>query len=165
MNISAHITYKEAVTSQEAIRKGIQNIPNDAELAAMKLLAEKVFEPLRTYISMKRGSDSPIRINSFFRSKEVNEKIGGSVTSQHCKGEAIDIETNYSNFNNKDLFLTIKDKSSFDQLIWEFGDEKEPAWVHVSYSAKGNKKEILLAVKQDGKTKYIPFDGRFFNSR
>jgi len=158
--ISAHITLKEATTSADAIRNGIDNTPNEEEIVAMKLLAEKIFEPLRTYISMKRGKDSPIHINSFFRSKLVNEKIGGSATSQHCKGEAIDIECAYPDFNNKDLFLAIKDKSSFDQLIWEFSDPTNPempAWVHVSYSKNKNRKEIKKAIKEDGKTKYIPF--------
>jgi hypothetical protein len=141
----------------------MDNTPNETELAAMKLLAQHVFEPLRTYVSMKRGKDSPIKINSFFRSDEVNKAIGGAVdkngisSSQHCKGEAMDIETNYPDFNNRFLFLAIKDKSAFDQLIWEFGDENEPAWVHVSYKKEGNRKQVLKAVREDGKTKYIPF--------
>jgi hypothetical protein len=157
MKISAHITLKEATKSQEAIRLGIDNTPNEQELENMKLLADRVFEPLRTYISMKRGKDTPIMINSFFRSKLVNEKIGGSMTSQHCLGQAMDIETNYDDFTNKDLFLSIKDKSAFDQLIWEFGDDKEPAWVHVSYKKEGNRKQILMAISENGTTKYIPF--------
>lgn len=157
MNLSEHISLKEATTSQEAIRKGIDNTPNEQEIAAMKLIAEKVFEPLRAYISMKRGKDTPIHINSFFRSKAVNEKIGGSTTSQHCKGEAMDIECNYPDFNNRDLFLAIKEKSAFDQLIYEFGDDNEPAWVHVSYTKSGNRKQVLRAIKENGKTRYVSF--------
>lgn len=157
MNLSTHITLKEATTSPEAIRNGLDNTPSAVEIESMRQLAEKVFEPLRSYISMKRGKDTPIKINSFFRSAEVNKLIKGSSTSQHCKGEAMDIETNYPDFNNKFLFLVIKEKSTFDQLIWEFGNNDEPAWVHVSYSKNGNRKQVLRAVKENGLTKYIPF--------
>jgi len=159
IKISEHISYKEATQSSTAVRKGIANDPNDAELENMRQLAEKVFEPLRSYISMKRGKDSPIRINSFFRSVELNKAIGGSGSSQHCanNGAAIDIETNYPDFNNKDLFMAIKEKGMYDQMIWEFGNDKEPAWVHVSYKRQDNRKQILKAVSKDGSTKYIPF--------
>ena len=160
MNVSAHITLSEATKSPEAIRLGLENIPDETQIAAMKDIAETVFEPLRSYITRTRGKDSPIHINSFFRSPVVNENIGGSPTSQHCKGEAMDIETAYPDFNNKDLFLAIKDKSTFDQLIWEFEDPinpSMPAWVHVSYSKTHNRKQILRAVKENGVTKYIPF--------
>lgn len=159
-NISVHISLKEATHSETAIRKGIANIPNEKQIENMKNLAEKIFEPLRTFISMKRGKDTPIRINSFFRSIELNKAIGGSATSQHCTGEAMDIETDYPDFNNKDLFLTIKDKSSFDQIIWEFSDTNNPdmpAWIHVSYKKEGNRKQVLKAISENGQTKYIPF--------
>lgn len=159
-NISDHISFAESIKSVEAIRLGMDNIPGEKEIASMKLLAEKVFEPLRSYITLKRGKDSPIHINSFFRSKEVNENIRGSKSSQHVLGEAIDIECSYPDFNNKDLFLTIKDKCAFDQLIWEFSDPNNqdiPAWVHVSYKKEGNRKQVLKAIKEDGQTKYIPF--------
>jgi hypothetical protein len=165
--ISKHISLKEATTSPEAIRLGLDNTPGTAELIAMKLIAEKVFEPLREYVSQKRGKDSPIHINSFFRSNEVNKAIGGAVdkngvsTSQHCKGEAMDIETNYPDFNNKDLFLVIKDRGVYDQLIFEFSDptdESIPAWVHVSYKVSGNRNQVLRAIKENGKTKYLPFE-------
>lgn len=164
MNISLHISLKEAITSQEAIRHGIDNTPNEIQIEAMKLIADKVFEPLRTYISTKRGKDSPIKINSFFRSKAVNEAIGGSATSQHCKGEAIDIECNYPDFNNKDLFLALKDKSTYDQLIIEFVDAfRMPQWIHVSYTKSNNRKQILIATRKDGQTKYLPFSPELYN--
>lgn len=157
-NISEHISFQEATKSEAASRKGIANVPNEEQISNMKLLAEKVFEPMRLYISNNiRKKNTPIQINSFFRSAEVNKAVGGSTTSQHCKGEAIDIECHYSDFTNKDLFLLIKGKSVFDQLIWEFGDDKQPAWVHVSFNKDNNRKQVLRAISENGKTKYIPF--------
>lgn len=139
--ISKHITYKESIRSATAIRNGIKNDPNDEQIKAMKELAKKVFEPLRTHFNQ------PIRINSFFRSVALNKRIGGSGTSQHCKGEAIDMDATNS-VTNKQLFDYINDNLEFDQLIWEFGTAKEPDWVHVSYvSKKENRNRVLKAVK------------------
>jgi hypothetical protein len=147
VKISQNITYKEGVRSDTAIRNGIKNEPNDAQIKAMKELGKKVFEPLRA------NFEQPIRINSFFRSVALNKRIGGSATSQHCKGEAVDIEAT-NGVTNKQLFDFIKDNLEFDQLIWEFGTTKEPAWVHVSYTAeKPNRKMILKAIK-DGSPIY-----------
>lgn len=157
MKISAHISLAEAIRSEAATRKGIPNDPTPEHLENMKIWAEKVFEPLRSYISTKRKKDSPIHINSIYRSPAVNKAIGGSKTSQHCLGLAGDIEAHYPDFTNKDLFLAIKDRGVFDQLIWEFGDNKEPAWVHVSYNPAGNRKQILKALSKNGKTVYEPF--------
>jgi hypothetical protein len=157
MNISKHITIGEATHSDTAIRKGIANIPDEKTIERMKLVAGSVFEPLRTYISMKRGKDTPIKITSFYRCEELNKAIGGSASSQHCLGEAMDIEAGYADFNNKDLFMAIRDKSAFDQLIWEMGDDKQPAWVHVSYRKEGNRKQVLRAFSENGQTKYKPF--------
>jgi hypothetical protein len=158
--ISEHISYAEATRSSEAIRLEMDNTPTKEHLENMKLIAEKVFEPLRQYISMRRGKDSPIHINSFYRSPDVNKKIGGSPNSQHCLGQAMDIECHYSDFNNRDLFMAIKEKAAFDQLIFEFtepSDSSQPAWVHVSYKKDGNRKQVLRAIKENGGTKYIPF--------
>ena len=149
MKISHNITYAEAIHSETAKRKGIDNTPNPTQIEAMKLLAEKVFQPLREWVG------GPIKVNSFFRSAELNEAIGGSKTSQHCKGQAIDIDDVYSKVNNADFFNYIKDKLDFDQLIWEFGNDSNPDWVHVSYSLGQNRRRILRAVKQNGKTQYI----------
>ena len=164
MKISAHISYHEATRSDTAIRKGLPNEPEEQQIKNIKLWAEKVFEPLRERVSTKRGKDSPIHINSIFRSVAVNASVGGSKTSQHCAGEASkleeaagDIETNYDDFTNKDLFLLIKDFGTFDQLIWEFGDSVAPAWVHVSYRKGANRKQILKAISQNGSTKYVSF--------
>ena len=139
--ISKHISYKEGIRSDTATRNKIRNEPNEEQLTAMKLVAKKVFEPLRV------NFDTPIRINSFFRSVALNKRIGGSGTSQHCKGEAIDMDAT-GNITNKQLFDYIKKNLEFDQLIWEFGTTKEPDWVHVSFtSTRENRKQILKAVK------------------
>lgn len=141
--ISEHISYTEATKSRTAIKYNIDNIPNATELKRMKLLAKVVFEPLREYFGV------PIAVTSFFRSKELNKKIGGSSTSQHVKGEAMDLDADvYGMITNKDIFYYIKDNLEFDQLIWEFGDSKEPAWIHVSLKKCNNRKNILVAYKE-----------------
>lgn len=149
MNISEHISLKEAIRSNTAKRLGIDNNPDEDTLANMKVIATTVFEPLRNYFN------EPIYISSFYRSPELNKAIGGSTRSQHCKGEAIDIDDVYSKANNADFFNYIKDKLDFDQLIWEFGNDNNPDWVHVSYSLGQNRRRILKAVKQNGRTQYI----------
>ena len=147
--ISKHISYKEGVHSNTAIRRGIDNVPNKEQLSNMKLLAEKVFEPLREYVG------GPIKINSFFRSPELNTAIGGSGKSQHCHGQAIDIDDTFGVMTNAAMYRWIKDNLDFDQMIWEFGDDKNPAWVHVSYVSKeDNRNRCLLAYKEGRKTKY-----------
>ena len=147
--ISKHITYKEATRSVTALRLGIDNVPNDYELQNMELIAEKVFEPLR------KAVNSPIKINSFFRCEELNKAIGGSSRSQHCQGRAIDIDDVYGYVSNSYMYYYIKDNLDFDQLIWEFGTDTEPDWVHVSYvDSDSNRKRCLLAYKEEGKTKY-----------
>ena len=150
MKISDHITYAEAIHSQTAKRKGIDNTPNPNQIEAMKLLAEKVFEPLRKWVG------GPIKVNSFFRSPELNTKIGGSKTSQHCKGQAIDIDDVYGYKTNSEMYHWIKENLSFDQMIWEFGTDTQANWVHVSYvSEENNRNRCLKAYKDDmGRTKY-----------
>ena len=147
--VSKHITYKEATRSVTALRLGIENVPNDYELQNMELIAEKVFEPLR------KAVNGPIKINSFFRCEELNKAIGGSSKSQHCQGRAIDIDDVYGYVSNSYMYYYIKDNLDFDQLIWEFGTDTEPDWVHVSYvDGDSNRKRCLLAYKEEGKTKY-----------
>jgi len=140
-NISPHITYAEATRTKAQA----DNTPNAEQLKAMRLLADNVFEPLRAMIGV------PIYITSFFRSEKVNATIGGRKSSQHCKGEAMDIKLPG---RNKELFETIRDHLPFDQLIYEFGTDQEPAWVHVSYKATGNRKEVLRAKIIKGKPVY-----------
>jgi len=147
--ISKHITYKEATRSVTALRLGIENKPSEYELQNMELIAEKVFEPLREAVN------GPIKINSFYRSEELNKSIGGSSRSQHCQGRAIDIDDFYGYVSNAYMYYYIKDNLDFDQLIWEFGTDTNPDWVHVSYvDSESNRKRCLLAYKEDGKTKY-----------
>ena len=147
--ISKHISYKEGVYSNTATRIGINNTPDDEQLKNMELVAEEVFEPLREYV------DGPIKINSFFRCPELNTAIGGSNKSQHCKGQAMDIDDTYGKMTNAEMYHWIKDNLDFDQMIWEFGDEDNPAWVHVSYvSPEKNRNRCLLAYKENKKTKY-----------
>tara|TARA_Y100000768_G_scaffold109991_1_gene80860 strand:+ start:8540 stop:9007 length:468 start_codon:yes stop_codon:yes gene_type:complete len=152
IKISNHISLKEATRSNTAQRLGIDNFPNSYTISKMQLTANKIFEPLREYV------ECPIYISSFYRSPELNTAIGGSKNSQHCKGEAIDLDDVYSKVKNKVFFDYIKENLDFDQLIWEFGDDENPAWVHVSYKEKGNRNRILKAIKLKGKTQYILWD-------
>ena len=148
--ISKHISDREGVYSTTATRKGLANKPDQFQLANMKLLAEKVFEPLREWVG------GPIRINSFFRCKALNKAIGGSTSSQHCKGQAMDIDDGGCKKTNAEMYEWIKENLDFDQMIWEFGNEKNPNWVHVSYvSSEENRNRCLKAFKHHGKTKYI----------
>jgi len=140
IKISEHISYKEATHSNYAKQYGIKNVPSDEDIENMKLVAEKVFEPLREWV------EAPIRVNSFYRSKELNLGIGGSQVSSHLTGNAIDI-TSMGGKTNLEMFHYIKDNLDFDQLIWEFGTE--PKWLHISYkSKKENRKQILVTKKQ-----------------
>ena len=148
--ISKHISYKEGVYSITAIRKGIDNEPNEKQLSNMKLVAEKIFEPVRTHFKV------PIKVNSFFRSPDLNKAIGGSTKSQHCKGQAIDIDDTYGKIKNSDIYWWIKDNLDFDQMIWEFGNNDNPDWVHISYvSPDKNRNRCLKAYRENGKTKYM----------
>ena len=135
--ISAHISYDEATVSPTALRLGIKNEPNEAELSAMRLVSELCFEPLRKWYG------KPIKINSFFRCKELNTAIKGSKTSQHCLGEAIDMSAGSKEENEK-LFNWCKENLDYDQLLWEFGDDTGPDWVHISYKRNGNRKQVLI---------------------
>ena len=148
MKISEHISYEEATYSNTAVAHGIDNTPDADTLGRMKLVAEKVFEPIRVFLNMM------ITINSFFRCKLLNKAVGGASSSQHVTGEAIDLDC--KGFNKK-IFHFILDHLSFDQLIWEFGNTNEPDWVHVSYRSSGNRKQALMSVKVNGVTKYLPY--------
>jgi len=150
MKISDNITYAEAIHSNTAKRRGIDNTPNPAQVETMKVTAEKIFEPLRKWVG------GPIKVNSFFRSAELNTAIGGSKTSQHCKGQAIDIDDVFGHKTNAEMYAWIKENLNFDQMIWEFGTDMNPNWVHVSYvSDEDNRNRCLKAYKDKyNKTKY-----------
>jgi hypothetical protein len=116
----------------------------------MEEVAENLFEPLREWVG------GPIKVNSFFRGKPVNTAIGGSRTSQHMKGQAIDIDDTFGYKTNAEMYHYIKDNLDFDQMIWEFGNDKNPNWVHISWvSHRPNRKKLTIAYKENGRTKYI----------
>lgn len=152
MQLSKHLSLAEVTRSESAKRNGISNQPTAEHLNNFKLLAEKVFEPIREHFKV------PIHISSGYRSLALNKKIGGSSSSQHCSGEAIDIDMDGTSITNKQVFDFIKQHLEFDQLIWEFGTDSNPDWVHVSYESKGKqRKQILKAVKKGGATSYVPY--------
>jgi len=139
--ISDNISYKEATRSETAQRLGISNKPKKEHIENMELIAEKIFQPLREWV------DHPIRINSFFRSEELNSRIGGALSSAHKDGLAMDLDS-LGGKTNLEMFHYIKDNLEFDQLIWEFGEE--PKWLHVSWNKKKNRKQVLVT-KRKGK--------------
>ena len=148
--ISAHVSYKEGVRSRTADRRGLDNTPNESQLKCMKEVAEAVFEPLRKWVG------GPIKINSFFRGEPVNTAIGGSKYSQHMKGQAIDIDDTFGHATNAEMYNWIKENLNYDQMIWEFGDDKNPNWVHVSYvNDEDNRNRCLKAYKENNKTRYM----------
>ena len=147
--ISKHISDREGVYSITAIRQGLDNTPSKTHLNNMKELAEQIFEPLREWVG------GPIRVNSFYRGEELNKAIGGSSASQHCKGRAIDIDDTRCKKTNAEMFGWIKKNLNFDQIIWEFGNDKNPDWVHISYVDEvNNRNRCLKAYRDKGKTKY-----------
>lgn len=146
--ISKYVSYKESIVSST----GLPNVPTDAEIANMQYVAQNIFDRVRERFG------KPIGITSFFRCYAVNKKVGGATTSQHMAGEAIDINAHLlGGLTNAEIFHYIKDNLEFDQLIWEFGDSKEPAWVHVSLKRGLNRRKILVAKKVSGKTVYTPY--------
>jgi len=149
MRISEHISYKEGIYSRTATRLNITNEPDEDQMYYMQLLADEVFEPLRAYVG------GPIKINSFYRCRQLNKAIGGSIKSQHCKGQAMDIDDTFGRMTNAEMYHFIKEHLDFDQMIWEFGDDDNPNWVHVSYvSPEKNRNMCLKAYKENGRTKY-----------
>lgn len=152
MQLSKNLSLTEMISSESAKRKGISNQPTEEHINNMKLLAEKVFQPIRDHFGV------PINISSGYRSKELNKAIGGSQTSQHSKGQAMDIDMDGSGISNKQIFDWIKANLEFDQLIWEFGTKANPDWVHVSFSPNGiQRKQILIGKKIADKTTYLNY--------
>ena len=152
MRISKHISYREATHSATAKRRGLDNTPNQEQLENMYKVAEFIFEPLRLFVG------GPIKIISFFSCGDVNKAVGGTSRSQHCKGQAIDIDDVFGHKTNAEMFQYVRENLDFDQMIWEFGSNNNPSWLHISYVSKAeNRNRILRAVKRDGKTKYELF--------
>ena len=151
MKLSEHFALAEFTRSESAKRHGVSNEPTPEHLENLKVLCEKVLEPIR----VKFG---PINISSGYRSKALNHYIGGSLNSQHCEAKAADIDMDgMGSVSNTEIFNYIKDSLDFDQMIWEFGDNNKPDWVHVSYNGAKNRKQILRALKVNGKTVYAPY--------
>jgi len=154
MQLSEHLSLAEVTKSDTAKRRGVSNMPTEAHIANFKLLAENIFEPIRNHFG------KPIFISSGYRSAELNKAIGGAASSQHCQGEAIDIDMDGrpGGITNKMVFDFIKENLNFDQLIWEFGTDANPDWVHVSYESTGKqRKQILKAVRKGSATSYVPY--------
>jgi zinc D-Ala-D-Ala carboxypeptidase len=150
MQLTNNFSLKELTVSETAARKGLDNTPNETVTANLKILAEKILQPVREYYGKS------VRVNSGYRSPEVNASVGGSKTSDHCKGQAADIEIN--GVANGDLAKYITENFKFTQVILEFYTQGVPdsGWVHVSYDANDLKCQVLTAVKQNGKTVYLP---------
>jgi len=155
IRISNYVSYKEVTYSTTAIKKGIVNEPTEEQIQRIIKLANKVFDPLRVWCGGR------VKINSVFRSKRLNDLIGGSRTSQHManKGAAIDIDDNYGYKTNLEMFHYIKDHLEFDQLIAEFPDNGQPNWIHVSYNEGNNRVKVMIAIKENGRTKYVLYKG------
>lgn len=150
MELSKNLSLSEVTRSDTAKRKSISNMPTPEHIENFKKLAVNIFQPIREHF------DKPILISSGYRSAELNKAIGGSASSQHCSGEAIDIDMDGTTITNKQIFDFIKDKLNFDQLIWEFGTESNPDWVHVSFAAnRSQRKQVLIAKRVNGKTTYL----------
>lgn len=149
--LSPNLSLDECVKSSTASRLGIDNTPPQKAIDNLKLIATKIFQPLRTHFGV------PIFVSNGYRCPALNKAIGGSSSSQHMQGEALDLDMDGrgTNVTNAMIFNYIKDNLIFDQLIWEFGTSTNPDWVHVSYESEGaQRKQILRAVKENGKTIY-----------
>lgn len=152
MQLSKNLVLAEVMRSETAKRKGISNMPTPEHIENFKKLAENVFQPIRDHFA------KPIHISSGYRSAALNKAIGGAASSQHCSGEAIDIDMDGTDITNAEVFNYIKENLEFDQLIWEFGTDTNPDWVHVSYESTGRqRKQILKAIKKNGATIYKPY--------
>jgi zinc D-Ala-D-Ala carboxypeptidase len=152
MQLSENLSLAEVIRSETAKRKGVSNMPTPEHIENFKKLADNIFQPIRKHFG------KPIHISSGYRSAALNKAIGGAASSQHCTGEAIDIDMDGTAITNAQVFNYIKDNLNFDQLIWEFGTTSNPDWVHVSYESTGKqRKQVLKAVKSGGKTSYAPY--------
>jgi len=142
MILSKNLSLAEVTKSATAIKHGIANEPTQEHLQNLKLVAENVFQPIREHFG------KPLAVSSGYRSEALNDLIGGSESSQHSKGQALDLDADaFGGFTNADVFYFIKENLEFDQLIWEFGTNENPDWVHVSYKESNNRGEILIAYK------------------
>lgn len=149
MNLSPNFSLHELTKSETALRLDIDNTPGEAETENLRLLCEKVLQPVRDHFG--KG----VKVNSGFRSSATNQATGGSKSSDHVKGQAADIEI--PGVANADLARWIMDNLDYTQLILEFYTPGIPdsGWVHVSYDPNNLKKQDLTATKVAGKTTYL----------
>jgi hypothetical protein len=150
MKLSNNFTLAELCNSAAAKRFGIDNTPGKEEIKNLELIAKNILQPIRDHF------DAPIHVISGYRSAGLNKKVGGAKTSQHLTGNAVDIDNDNTEISNLEIFNFIKNNLVFDQLIYEFGNDNGPDWVHVSL-AKKNRKQILKAVKNGLQTRYIKY--------
>lgn len=150
MKLSKNFSLSEFTKSNTASRRGIDNNPTAEHIHNLVDLCENVLQPLRDAVGV------PIRITSGYRSEALNEAIGGSKTSDHSFGRAADCELWIDGYeDNAKLFNLVKSLDlDFYQMIWEFGDDEQPNWVHIAYRKDNIKKQCLKAYKEGGKTKY-----------
>ena len=149
MKLSENLTLREAIKSNTATRLGIKNEPEQWEINNLRAVAENIFQPVRDHFGV------PIGVSSGYRCKELNKAIGGSKYSQHMIGEALDIDADiYGRVTNAEIFNYIKNNLEWDQMIWEFGDDEEPNWVHVSYKETGQNRKQLRRAYRDSKGVY-----------
>ena len=149
MKLSKNFTLKEFTRSQTATRLGLDNTPNEEHLENAKALFENVVQKIR-------DEHGVTRINSGYRGPELNKAVGGSERSQHCHGEAADLECD--NVDNLELAKWIRDNLEFDQLILEFYTHGDPrsGWIHITWKRDKslNRNKTLTASKVNGKTQY-----------
>jgi hypothetical protein len=150
MKLTKNFSLEELTRSDTAERKGIDNSPTAEHIHNLAALCENVLQPLRDKVKHS------IRVTSGYRSEKLNNAIGGSKTSEHSFGKAADIKLIIDGENKSELlYLAILEMGiPFRQMIWEFGDEETPSWVHISFNKDDNKKQKLRAYKEKGKTKY-----------
>lgn len=152
LQLSLNLSLAEMVNSDSAKRLGISNQPTEEHIENMKSLAKNIFQPIREHFGI------PIHISSGYRSFALNKAIGGAQTSQHSKGQAMDIDMDNTALTNAQIFHFVKDNLEFDQLIWEFGTSISPDWVHVSFNPHANQRHnILKGLKENGKTVYYNY--------
>ena len=151
MQLSKNLSLAEVVRSESAKRRGINNMPTAEHLENLKELALNIFQPIRDHFKV------PIHVSSGYRSRILNNAVNGAAKSQHCLGQALDIDVDGTSITNKQVFEYIKENLDFDQLIWEFGTDKNPDWLHVSYSKGNNRKQVLKAKRNGIKTYYTNF--------
>lgn len=159
MRLTTHLTIAEGVSSPTAKSRGILNIPSTEVRETMVHTALNIFEKVRTGLGNR-----PIAVTSFYRSPELNKLIGGSATSQHCKGEALDMDGDvYGGPTNLEIFNFIRKNLEFDQLIIEGIVKGKPSWIHCSYCKTGNRKKITFMYTAGGKKVYEPFSEKRYN--